>query len=84
MEDVKELIWFDPKDIMPKEYTPVLVALADFAYRGLAPYFESPYWVGKYVSGDMCSFNWFDDFGQAYSTEDIVRWAYIPKPFRRI
>ena len=76
MEDVKELIWFNPKEILPKENVYVLCAFADFSYRPEAPYYESPYWAGRYIEDD----EWRDDAGEAFHTKNIKRWAYIQAP----
>ena len=82
MEDVKELIWFDPRDVLPKKNVHVLIELDSASLCFCADYNQSPYYVYMYIDDNGYGFAWRNDAGEALYTSDIRRWAYIPKSFR--
>lgn len=75
MEDVRELMWFSPKDVLPKEDSCVLIYVAE---EGKYTYFYAKY-INDIERGDSY---WTDG---DYFIEDcgVKRWAYIPAPFMK-
>lgn len=78
MEDVKEIIYFNPKEVLPEEGKYVL------AYTN-----EDEYIVVKHIKGqyniellrdDMIIESYWACDGVALDDDEVLRWAYIPKP----
>lgn len=68
MEDVKELIWFSAKEVLPKEGVQVLVQL-----------YNKDYDICCYIEDESYGFDWIGNV-LSYKTYDIKKWAYIPEP----